>query len=75
LFTAQYAPQSWVWERRLRLNKPTQSLAVFIYENAGSAYSNLDQMAWGAALVLVLLVLFLNLSGQLVSWRTGRHMR
>jgi len=75
LFTAQYAPQSWVWEGRLRLDKPTQSLAVFIYENAGSAYPNLDQMAWGGALVLVLLVLCLNLSGQIVSWRTGRHMR
>lgn len=75
LFTAKYAPTSWVWEGRLRLNQPTQSLAVFIYENAGSPYANLDQTAWGAALVLVLLVLVFNVCGQLFSWRTGRHMR
>lgn len=75
LFTAQYAPRSWVWEGYWRLNKSTQSLAVFIYDNAGSPYANLDQMAWGAALVLVLLVLAFNICGQFFSWRTGRHMR
>lgn len=75
LFTAQYAPQSWVWEGRLRLHKPTQSLAVFIYDNAGSPYENLDQMAWGAALVLVVLVLAFNLTGQYFSWQTSRHQR
>lgn len=73
LFTAQYAPQSWVWEGRLRLHKATQSLAVFIYENAGSPFENLDKMAWGAALVLVLLVLLFNLAGQALSWHFGRH--
>jgi phosphate transport system permease protein len=73
LFTAQYSPQSWVWEGRLRLTEPTQSLAVFIYENAGSPFENLDRMAWGAALVLVLLVLAFNLAGQALSWHFGRH--
>lgn len=76
LFTAQYSPQSWVWDGgRFRLGAPTQSLAVFIYDNAGQPHENLDQAAWGAALVLVLLVLVLNVIGQLFSWRTGRHMR
>ena len=73
LFTAQYAPQSWVWEGHLRLNKATQSLAVFVFENAGSPFENLDKMAWGAALVLVLLVLLFNLAGQVLSWHFGRH--
>ena len=74
LFTAQYAPQSWVWEgKNLRLDKPTQSLAVFVYENAGSVYDNLDEMAWGAALVLVVLVLVFNVGGQLISYRAARH--
>jgi phosphate transport system permease protein len=73
LFTAQYAPQSWIWEGRLRLNSATQSLAVFIYENAGSPFDNLDQMAWGAALVLVGLVLLFNLAGQSIAWRYGQH--
>jgi phosphate transport system permease protein len=73
LFTAQYAPQSWVWEGRLRLNEATQSLAVFVYDNAGSPYENLDTMAWGAALVLVLLVLLFNLAGQGLSWHFGKH--
>jgi phosphate transport system permease protein len=73
LFTAQYAPQSWVWEGRLRLNEATQSLAVFVYDNAGSPYENLDKMAWGAALVLVLLVLLFNLAGQALSWHFGKH--
>jgi phosphate transport system permease protein len=73
LFTAQYAPQSWVWDGRLRLNTATQSLAVFVYENAGSPYDNLDRMAWGAALVLVMLVLVFNLAGQIISWRFGQH--
>jgi phosphate transport system permease protein len=73
LFTAQYAPQSWVWEGTLRLSEPTQSLAVFVYENAGSPFENLDTMAWGAALVLVILVLVFNLAGQVLSWHFGRH--
>jgi phosphate transport system permease protein len=73
LFTAQYAPQSWIWEGRFRLNSATQSLAVFIYENAGSPFENLNQMAWGAALVLVALVLVFNLSGQAIAWRYGQH--
>lgn len=73
LFTAQYAPQSWIWEGRLRLNNATQSLAVFVYENAGSPYENLDKMAWGAALVLVMLVLIFNLAGQMISWKFGQH--
>jgi ABC-type phosphate transport system permease subunit len=30
-------------------------------------------MAWGAALVLVLLVLVFNLAGQGLSWHFGRH--
>jgi phosphate transport system permease protein len=73
LFTAQYANQSWVWEGGPRLNEKTQSLAVFIFNNAQSCYENLYEMAWGAALVLVLLVLAFNLAGQVLSWHFGKH--
>ena len=61
-FSSNYWPRS--------LMRPTASLAVLIYNFSGQPYNNLKEMAWAAALVLVLLVLVTNLIGQSLSKRT-----
>jgi phosphate transport system permease protein len=47
--------------------EPTASLAVLIYNFSGMPFENQIEMAWAAALVLVLLVLVINITGQLFS--------
>jgi phosphate transport system permease protein len=54
---------------RLDMMQPTASLAVLIYNFAGMPYPNQVELAWAAALVLVLLVLAANLVGQSLSRR------
>ncbi len=49
--------------------EPTASLAVLIYNFSGMPFANQIEMAWAAALVLVLLVLTANLVGQSLSRR------
>jgi phosphate transport system permease protein len=51
----------------LDLMHPTASLAVLIYNFAGMPFENQVELAWAAALVLVLLVLAVNLAGQSLS--------
>jgi phosphate transport system permease protein len=46
------------------LTKPIASLTVTIYNFATSPYDDLQQQAWGGALVLVALVLILNVSAR-----------
>jgi len=55
------------------LMKPTASLAVLIYNFSGSPFENQIGLAWAAALVLVVLVLIINLSGQGLARRAGRR--
>jgi phosphate transport system permease protein len=52
------------------LMKPTASLAVLIYNFSGSPFENQIELAWTAALVLVVIVLFINLAGQAVAKRS-----
>jgi phosphate transport system permease protein len=62
LFTAQFSrfwPED-VWDR-------TASLAFLIYDFSGSPNDNRRELAWAAALVLVVLVLAVNLIGQSLS--------
>jgi phosphate transport system permease protein len=47
--------------------EPTASLAVLIYNFSSMAYENQKELAWAAALVLVLFVLVTNLIGQSLS--------
>ena len=47
--------------------EPTASLAVLIYNFSKSPFENQQEIAWAASLVLVLIVLALNLSGQALS--------
>jgi phosphate transport system permease protein len=49
---------------------PTASLAVLIYNFSGSPFNNQRDLAWAAALVLVLLVLTTNIIGQCLSRKT-----
>ena len=54
---------------RLALNQATASLAYLIYDFSASPYDNMQELAWAAALVLVLFVLTTNLIGQSLSRR------
>ena len=67
LFTALFS-NYWLWSRgQINLRQPTASLAVLIYNFAGMPFRNQVELAWAAALVLVLLVLGTNLLGQFLS--------
>ena len=69
LFTALFSNY---WPTRgahVALMQPTASLAVLIYNFAGMPFENQVEMAWAAALVLVLLVLIVNPAGQGLSRR------
>ena len=48
------------------LTKPIASLTVTIYNFATSPYDDLQQQAWGGALVLVAIVLILNVSARVL---------
>src|SRR5579862_3055445 len=69
LFTALFS-NYWLWSRgQANLLQPTASLAVLIYNFAGMPFPNQVDLAWAAALVLVLMVLGANLLGQGLSSR------
>jgi phosphate transport system permease protein len=64
LFTALFSNYWIASGGRLNLMQPTASLAVLIYNFSGMPFKNQVELAWAAALVLVLLVLIVNLIGQ-----------
>ena len=64
LFTALFSN---FWPSALM--ERTASLAVLIYNFSGMPFANQVELAWAAALVLVLLVLVTNLIGQSFSRR------
>ena len=70
LFTALFSNYWLVDNGHVQLMQPTASLAVLIYNFSGMPFENQIELAWAAALVLVLMVLVLNLIGQLFSQRT-----
>ena len=67
LFTALFSNYWLLQDGHLGLMEPTASLAVLIYNFAGMPFENQIEMAWAAALVLVLMVLVINIIGQLFS--------
>lgn len=69
LFTALFSNYWLIQDGHLALMQPTASLAVLIYNFAGMPFENQIEMAWAAALVLVLLVFVMNIIGQLFSRR------
>ena len=73
LFTALFS-NYWLWSQgRAELMQPTASLAVLIYNFAGMPFENQVELAWAAALVLVLMVLAANLIGRSFSGRQARQ--
>jgi phosphate transport system permease protein len=50
--------------------KPMDALPIFIYTNARQPYAELNQQAWGAALLLLLLVLITNLVARRIASRS-----
>ena len=69
LFTALFS-NYWISAGgKVELMQPTASLAVLIYNFSGVPFDNQVELAWAAALVLVLLVLGMNLIGQAISGR------
>ena len=75
LFTALFS-NYWLWSHgHAQLMRPTASLAVLIYNFAGMPFENQVELAWAAALVLVLLVLAANLIGRRLSGRQVQSLR
>ena len=70
LFTALFSNYWFGSGGTLSLKQPTASLAVLIYNFSAMPFKNQVELAWAAALVLVLIVLSLNLIGQFLS-RSG----
>lgn len=64
LFTALFSNYWLVNHGYLDAMRPTASLAVLIYNFASMPFENQVELAWAAALVLVLIVLAANLVGQ-----------
>lgn len=67
LFTALNSNYWIVQDGKTALMQPTASLAVLIFNFSGVPFENQLELAWTAALVLVMLVLVVNISGQLLS--------
>lgn len=71
LLTALFSSNWPVTNGKVDLMDPTASLAVLIYNFSNMAYENQKELAWAAALVLVLFVLTTNLIGQSLSRRSA----
>ena len=69
LFTALFSNFWIVQDGAPALMAPTASLAVLIYNFSDMPFENQIEMAWAAALVLVLLVLAINILGQVFARR------
>lgn len=66
-FTALFSNYWIVQDGELALMQPTASLAVLIFNFAGMPFDNQVELAWAAALVLVLIVLTINIGGQMIA--------
>jgi phosphate transport system permease protein len=73
LFTALFSNYWLVSRGHINLKQPTASLAVLVYNFAGMPFENQVELAWAAALVLVLIVLVANLVGQSLSSRRAHQ--
>jgi phosphate transport system permease protein len=55
--------------------KPMEAIPVLIYSNSSQPYPDLVQLAWGAALLLVVAVLVLNIGSRLTAAWLKRGQR
>ncbi|MCM2374233.1 phosphate ABC transporter permease PstA [Aporhodopirellula aestuarii] len=67
LFTALNSNYWIMQDGNLALMEPTASLAVLIFNFSGVPFESQIELAWAAALVLVLIVLAVNIGGQVLS--------
>jgi len=67
VFTALFSNYWLTQGGKVAIMEPTASLAVLIYNFSGMPFENQVEMAWAAALVLVMIVLLINISGQVLS--------
>ncbi len=58
-----------------RLDEPIQAMSLLIYRFAASPYSNWNALAWGTALILVVLMLGLNIAIRVLLRRRFRERR
>jgi phosphate transport system permease protein len=72
LFTSLFSSYWPYFHHHLRLARPTASLAVLIYNFSGMPFKNQVELAWAAALVMVVMVLITNLLGQSLSRRQAQ---
>jgi phosphate transport system permease protein len=70
LFTALFSDY---WLTRRQLLEPTPSLAVLIYNFSGVPFENQIEIAWAASLVLVVIVLAMNVVGQVLAPKVHRQ--
>jgi phosphate transport system permease protein len=54
-------------------SQPMATLPYLIYDYGKAAYPKLNDHAWGAALVLLSMVLLVNIAVRLLAWRRTRH--
>jgi phosphate transport system permease protein len=59
----------------LSLNQPMNALPIVIFQDGTSAFTDLQQEAWGAAFVLLLAVLILSIVGRMFAARLTRKSR
>jgi phosphate transport system permease protein len=55
--------------------KAIDALPILIYQNSSQPYADLVQIAWGAALLLMVVVLFLSIGSRVLAWRLQREKR
>jgi ABC-type phosphate transport system permease subunit len=55
--------------------QPLNALPLVVYQNGIQAYPDLQKSAWGTALLLVVLILFLSVGSRLVAARLQRVRR
>ncbi len=58
-----------------RLDQPVQAMSLLIYKFAASPYANWNALAWGAALILVIMMLGLSIAVRLLLRRRFRERR
>jgi phosphate transport system permease protein len=56
-------------------SKPMEALPIAIYNYSSQPYNDLIQIAWGGALLLMVVILVLNIGARLVSARLRRERR
>ena len=59
----------------LSLNQPMNAIPIVIYQDGTTAYKDLQETAWGAALVLLIAVLLLSIIGRIFAARMTRKSR